>query len=1083
MVGGQAAEIVASDFAAPSGDGTLDLSLAESDAEAALMSYIESRSRTAAKSLVAQPLLDTLVTACDGRRATRRAGHPRGESQRRCDFVFLPRGSAPTVIEVDGTQHSSARAEDRKRDSELGKAGVNVLRIPTSKLRGGTALLPAVDDLIASVPETHETNRMVWGAVQTHRLVAAICEALTAGLLDGDTWSIALIDGTKTAASLVGPYLGLLAAVDAATGGRTAPATARLGTGDKVIEWRRVGPYRYERRDTNERLDPRQADLRIALQYEKSSCDVLPASDETATVIVRSCAVPGAISDPTSEPLEESAPDAEGEVPREAVEAVSWAVFGMSELRAGQYEAINELLCGRDCVVLLPTGGGKSLIYQVAGLLTTGRTLVVDPIVSLINDQVAGLAAHGIDRSAAVYHGSDELEQSKDAHWVFVAPERLQRTKFRDSLKENAADAPIRLAVVDEAHCVSEWGHSFRPAYLNFGRVLRAACEGVQGPPRIAALTGTASRPVLADLLHHLAIANSHPNSIVKPDSFDRPELSYEVAICSPEQQMGALREAIGSLPARFGVSEGEFFAATGSDADTYSGIVFVPRVNGRMAGIDSTAKEIAAFAGRGMVPARYSGNAPKSEDSKAWDKDKARHAASFKSNETPVMVATKAFGMGIDKANVRYTVHLGLPQSIEGFYQEAGRAGRDGRPARCLIVMSEVSRDRSRRILSTDEGKGDSSGTRDDITTVLWFHNSNFPAASEERAAMLEVYEMLQAGQRTIPFRPRGRDNGKHHDDGRVERALHRLAVLGVVNDYTVDGAFEGTSATVTVGNATPESIGDALTSFVGRVRPGGAEPPSAYRDVRHAVEKCSRQLIDTLYDTVVKSRKRSLREMWLLAIDAERDGEIVRQRVLDYLTEGAAASRIEELITADHIDIEDWTAAWDDLVAPETAAETRSATARLLASYPEHPGLLATRAVAEGAVAGGDLNEFDSSLRAALDSLSGRYASSGSPVAAVLDALLQSAAGRRRFRLGGDEEATRLSFAAVTVVAGLDSGNDGGAAIRWLQANWRRSPDLAALWLRHRLEPVAAAVTDWVQEYRGGNVDDEGPLERSRV
>ena len=483
------------------------------------------------------------------------------------------------MIEVDGTQHRSARAEDRQRDEELRRAGVKVLRIPTSKLRGGAANLAGVDELIASVPEANETSRVVWGSVQTHRLVAAICEALSAGLLHGDTWSIALIDGTETAAALVGPYLGLLAAVDAATGGGTAPAVARLGTGDKVVEWRRVGPYRYERRDIYETLDPWRADLRIALQYEESSCDVLPASDATATVIVRSCAVPASISDPISELVGGEARDGTSDVPREAVEAVSWAVFGMQKLRVGQYEAINELLCGRDCVVLLPTGGGKSLIYQVAGLLTTGRTLVVDPIVSLIDDQIAGLAAHGIDRCAAVYHGTDELEQSKDAHWVFVAPERLQRKKFRDSLKENAADAPIRLAVVDEAHCVSEWGHSFRPVYLNFGRVLRKACAGAQGPPRIPALTGTASRPVLADLLHHLGIANSHPNSIVRPDSFDRPELTYEVVICSPEQQMGTLREALGDLPARFGVGEAEFFAATGSDADTYSGIVFVPTV------------------------------------------------------------------------------------------------------------------------------------------------------------------------------------------------------------------------------------------------------------------------------------------------------------------------------------------------------------------------------------------------------------------------------------------------------------------------------------------------------------------------
>ena len=356
----------------------------------------------------------------------------------------------------------------------------------------------------------------------------------------------------------------------------------------------------------------------------------------------------------------------------------------------------------------------------------------------------------------------------------------------------------------------------------------------------------------------------------------------------------------------------------------------------------------------------------------------------------------------------------------------------------------------------------------------------------------MLEVYEMLQAGQRTIPFHSkqrhrnaRGNSNeyDESRDEGRIERALHRLAVLGVVDDYTVDGAYKGAAATVTLGNATPESIGDALASFVGRVRPGGAEPPSTFRDARDAMEQCSQQLIDALYETVVASRRRSLREMWLLAIDAESDGEIVRQRVLDYLAEGAAASTIERLIQADSFDIEDWIAAWDDLAAPETAAETRSAAARMLASYPEHPGLLATRAVAEGAVAGGDMSEFESNLRAALEGLAGRYASRGNPAAAVLDALLKSTAGLRRFRLGGHDAAARLSFGAVTAATGLDTGDQGGAAMRWLQANWRKSPDLAALWLRCRLAPVASAMDDWAREHRRGSVDATGLQERSRV
>ena len=167
---------------------------------------------------------------------------------------------------------------------------------------------------------------------------------------------------------------------------------------------------------------------------------------------------------------------------------------------------------------------------------------MVDPITSLIDDQISGLAEHGIDRACGITarNSGESLDTADDAYFLFVAPERLQRQRFRDLLAASARSFPVSLVVVDEAHCVSEWGHDFRTAYLNFGRTVRRVCDpsGLGAPP-ILALTGTASRAVLSDVLFQLGISGDSPDSIVSPASFDRPELAYEVRRTSPNLSRG----------------------------------------------------------------------------------------------------------------------------------------------------------------------------------------------------------------------------------------------------------------------------------------------------------------------------------------------------------------------------------------------------------------------------------------------------------------------------------------------------------------------------------------------------------------
>ena len=287
---------------------------------------------------------------------------------------------------------------------------------------------------------------------------------------------------------------------------------------------------------------------------------------------------------------------------------------------------------------------------------------------------------------------------------------RLQRQPFRDELKERAQISPVNLAVVDEAHCVSEWGHDFRPAYLNFGKVVRSACAGALGEPPLLALTGTASRVVLTDILFQLEITNDHEHTLIQPESFDRSELAYQVIRSTTADQEATLRGELRALPARFNAVGATFFEPTGRNWDTYSGVVFIPTVNGRH-GLQDTLKEVRSVA-RSAVG--YSGGRPRDVSFGDWNRQKTHNAEAFKNNRASVIVATKAFGMGIDKPNIRWVLHYGLPSSIESYYQEVGRAGRDRRPAHCVLLLTEDDPERNSRRLSDGDGDDARRVTRD---------------------------------------------------------------------------------------------------------------------------------------------------------------------------------------------------------------------------------------------------------------------------------------------------------------------------------------------------------------------------------
>ncbi|WP_295729082.1 DNA helicase RecQ [uncultured Limosilactobacillus sp.] len=339
-------------------------------------------------------------------------------------------------------------------------------------------------------------------------------------------------------------------------------------------------------------------------------------------------------------------------------------VFGFDEFRPGQREVISAVLNGQNTLAVMPTGGGKSLCYQIPALLNPGVTIVVSPLISLMKDQVDALHQNGVEAAAInSITPRDEvnpiLRQAYEGKLklIYVTPERLNMDYFRYQLNYLA----INLVAVDEAHCISQWGHDFRPAY----RQLQLAIAGLKSKPVTLALTATATPQVQQDIGQQLAIAPK--NFIVT--NFTRPNISFKV-MQSHSDTKRYLYEYL-------------------KNHEDEAGIIYA---NTRK-GVETIAEYLSS---RGLKVAPYHAGMD--------NETRARIQDDFQFDRVPVIVATNAFGMGIDKSNVRFVVHATSAPNLESYYQEAGRAGRDGLPSEAIMLFHASDMQQYRRFIEMSE-------------------------------------------------------------------------------------------------------------------------------------------------------------------------------------------------------------------------------------------------------------------------------------------------------------------------------------------------------------------------------------------
>ncbi len=557
-------------------------------------------------------------------------------------------------------------------------------------------------------------------------------------------------------------------------------------------------------------------------------------------------------------------------------------LFEYDDFNDGQLPIIAHALNLNDTIGILPTGSGKSLCYQFCCLLQPTVNFVVSPILSLIYDQKENLDEFGITRTA--YITSDQTGEEKGGiitHFgkgsyllVWISPERFQTNDFRKALQEINIKLNFSYAVIDEVHCLSEWGHDFRTSYLNLAKTIRRYCPQAT----FLGLTATASQFVLEDLKREFEI---NAESIKSVSSMSRKELTFHVLKSDRSAKYNILLQLLKC----FKEKNGEVFELKGDQS--ICGLIFTVTANGKR-GCKSLAYLLSSDL-KIAVEAYYAGL-----DHDFGKGKKKAVQDGFKQNRTALMVATKAFGMGVNKKNICYTIHYGLPWSIEAFYQEAGRAGRAGQASDCYILYSpeQCEKEVIEQIFALNTTMEQLEQLREklasDLSSLMFLWQQNNDGIDADLGMMRWVMNYLHKKSTTTIA------CDKNHKKSAVEKAIYRLTLLGFLNDWTVVSWGEDTGRfEVMFNDYSLESIRDTFTDYIRRYDPvfsldNNADRYQTYQNIINdntlkPYVRYMKALLQWSYDNIVYSRRQSINNIRVLC-ESNMDSDQIKLYVDQY-------------------------------------------------------------------------------------------------------------------------------------------------------------------------------------------------------
>ncbi|AYL94253.1 DEAD/DEAH box helicase [Mucilaginibacter celer] len=624
---------------------------------------------------------------------------------------------------------------------------------------------------------------------------------------------------------------------------------------------------------------------------------------------------------------------------KKTLEFFLFNIFGKQSFREGQFPIIQNALNRRDTIGLLPTGGGKSLCYQLPCILQPAVNFVVCPIKSLMADQFENLSAMLITNVAHI--NSDlpadarraiELDFEKGRFlFVWISPEKFQIPSFRDKIRSINANFSIAYAVVDEVHCLSEWGHDFRTSYLNLARTidkLSPRDESGEGTIKFIGLTATASVNVLKDIKIEFSrqkqrLADENIKSLL---DYSRKELVFEVM-----DDFGNKSKHLQDLLKE--LVDGEHLTETTDKA----GIVFTPNVNGA-----SGCYQISNFLNT-LYPHKsnwFAGDVPKVDeyDNKGYKtgrkipvmstEDFKTHRAKvqgdFKKNVFPLMVATKAFGMGIDKSNIHYTIHYGLPGSVEALYQEAGRAGRwdkrrtenAGLNGKCFVLYSKETHDdeRVQQLFDKDTKFSEMKAIteeagfagKDILKQVFLFIQGQNDITVDFRITLEVLDRYYKPGMKKMIFWDDAWDN-LHIRSEALQKAIYRLSLLGIVADWTTNfiNQFE-----VDFNVFSDDTLLHYVAGYINKYEPS-LDVPREIRGVQKAsiLEQSLWFLLRWVFENISYNRKQSLKTLmdWCNSFE---NNESFKRRIDSYFI-FSEVTFILQHISENPLDFDQWFAA----------------------------------------------------------------------------------------------------------------------------------------------------------------------------